>query len=67
MWHIGWPYWGAQSMALTHRLHGCYGAAALQSRDLFFFSSAIDFIGDLEHFFLYSFVSVYPQFSTERG
>lgn len=38
-------------MALTHRLHGCYGAAALQSRDLFFFSSAIDFIGDLEHFF----------------
>lgn len=38
-------------MALTHCLHGCYGAAALQSRDLFFFSSAIDFIGDLEHFF----------------
>lgn len=44
-------------------LWGCCSAVS----GFVFFSSAIDFIGDLEHFFLYSFVSVYPQFSTERG
>lgn len=38
-------------MALTHRLHGCYGAAALQSRDLVFFLLLLTLSVTLSTFF----------------
>lgn len=40
-------------MALTHRLHGCYGAAALQSRDLFFFLLLLTLSVTLSTFFVF--------------